>query len=280
MMALLWTFVGMKAGAIEAPGAGSAIASATKRPVVPFELIFQELRSRGAWTQNEGGTWVWQPRGVKADWSPFARGTWVVTGEGWFWLSEDPWGWATSHYGRWDWREKAGWFWLPDRDWSAAWATWRQGEEGIGWRPAASGNEGAGAQMEGWTFLPWSNISRALIPRSTTGGGSRVMNTLEAIVASSATAVAATTDLLAKTRAATGSGPDRSLIESKTGRRLVPCKIVDSAEPRELLLVGRDETVVSAFRPTIKESAAEIQQVIAQKAQRYKAVPERKGAKK
>jgi hypothetical protein len=112
------------------------------------------------------------------------------------------------------------------------------------------------------------------------------MNTLEALVASSATAVAATAEFLSQTRnvtriekrddAANNPGPERALVEAKTGRRLAACRIVDSSEPRELLIVARDETVVLAFRPAIKENSEEIQQLITRQADRYRAVQERK----
>lgn len=32
---------------------------------------------------------------------------------GWTWFSDEPFGWATYHYGRWAWDSQAGWLWVP-----------------------------------------------------------------------------------------------------------------------------------------------------------------------
>src|SRR5574337_2168421 len=52
----------------------------------------------------------------------------------WF---DDPFGWATSHYGRWVYANR--WVWVPDTTWGPAWVTWRQGDDYIGWAPCGYG---------------------------------------------------------------------------------------------------------------------------------------------
>jgi len=32
----------------------------------------------------------------------YSNGRWQRTDAGWYWSSEEPWAWATYHYGRWD----------------------------------------------------------------------------------------------------------------------------------------------------------------------------------
>jgi len=313
--------VAASAAAAPLPTPVAAPPPSTKRPVVPFEVFFQNLKAYGSWLALEEGHWVWRPDSASRDWRPFGTGTWVITkphsetadsqseiqnpiskieNPQWYWLADEPWGWATSHYGRWLWREfsirnpkseiqnpeKGGWVWLPDREWSPAWVTWRQGEMGIGWHPMPEIANAQSEIREGSTFLLWINISQALIARSSTPNRPRPANALEALGVSSSTAVGATADLLSQTRLVTsfekqgggmkGVGPDRTLVESKTGRRLASCRIVDTNQPREILIVGRDETVVLAFRPIVKESSSEMQQFLSRRAEQYRTIQQQK----
>src|ERR1043166_3051545 len=65
--------------------------------------------------------------------SPFSNGNWVRCDAGWLWVSEEPWGWATYHYGRWDMNAEFGWFWVPQTVWAPAWVSWHEGGGYIGW---------------------------------------------------------------------------------------------------------------------------------------------------
>lgn len=49
-------------------------------------------------------------------------------------MSYDPFGWATSHYGRWVFQNR--WVWVPSTDWAPAWVSWRQADGVVGWAPA------------------------------------------------------------------------------------------------------------------------------------------------
>jgi len=59
----------------------------------------------------------------------------VWTVDGWYWESEEPWGWATYHYGRWTYDDYYGWVWIPDLEWGPAWVEWRTGPSCLGWAP-------------------------------------------------------------------------------------------------------------------------------------------------
>src|SRR5262249_17951723 len=48
---------------------------------------------------------------------------------------DEPWGWATYHYGRWVFDPALGWVWIPGYDWAPAWVTWRFGGGDVGWAP-------------------------------------------------------------------------------------------------------------------------------------------------
>jgi len=63
------------------------------------------------------------------------EGQWVHSDYGWYWQSEEPWAWATYHYGRWVLDNYYGWVWVPDVEWAPSWVAWREGGGYIGWAP-------------------------------------------------------------------------------------------------------------------------------------------------
>src|SRR2546429_2750366 len=77
----------------------------------------------------------WRPGRVDAGWRPYCDGHWQRTDAGCYWASDEPWGWATYHYGRWDRSVEFGWIWVPHTQWAPAWVSWRQGAGYVGWAP-------------------------------------------------------------------------------------------------------------------------------------------------
>jgi hypothetical protein len=59
----------------------------------------------------------------------------VTTDYGWTWASNEPFGWATYHYGRWAWDPRLGWLWVPGTVWGPAWVSWQYGGGYVGWAP-------------------------------------------------------------------------------------------------------------------------------------------------
>ncbi|HTL59574.1 MAG TPA: DUF6600 domain-containing protein, partial [Candidatus Limnocylindrales bacterium] len=74
---------------------------------------------------------------VAVGWRPYCSGEWVWTDCGWYWHSEEPWGWACYHYGYWAEDPAYGWVWVPGVEWAPAWVSWRVGGGYIGWAPMA-----------------------------------------------------------------------------------------------------------------------------------------------
>ena len=76
---------------------------------------------------------VWYPR-VAEDWRPYAVGYWREY-PAWdaFWVSADPWGWPTHHYGRWGYSNPNGWYWLPARRWAPSWVYWAHSPGYVSW---------------------------------------------------------------------------------------------------------------------------------------------------
>jgi len=101
--------------------------------VAPF---YEALRPYGEWAWHGG--WCWIPYDIPIDWRPYTVGHWASTDAGFAWVSDEPWGWACYHYGRWDFDDDWGWCWHPGLDWAPAWVVWRTGDDWIGWAPCPS----------------------------------------------------------------------------------------------------------------------------------------------
>lgn len=102
---------------------------------VDVSTFYEPLATYGEWIEVAPYGWVWSPHGVTVNWQPYQLGRWVWTNAGWTWVSDEPFGWATYHYGRWYYHPYHGWVWLPGTQWSPAWVAWRQGDGWIGWAP-------------------------------------------------------------------------------------------------------------------------------------------------
>lgn len=102
---------------------------------VTFAVFYDGLSPYGEWISIGGGVYGWRPLHVVVGWRPYTIGRWVWTDYGWYWLSDEPWGWAVYHYGRWYYDDFYGWIWIPGYDWGPAWVEWRYGGHYIGWAP-------------------------------------------------------------------------------------------------------------------------------------------------
>ncbi|HTQ79222.1 MAG TPA: DUF6600 domain-containing protein [Thermoanaerobaculia bacterium] len=124
-----------------------------------------ELSPYGEWIERPGYGRVWVPAGVAAGWRPYTLGHWVDSDYGWTWISDEPFGWATYHYGRWSFDDEYGWVWVPGRDWGPAWVAWQSGDGYIGWAPlppAVGFRAGVGLELGGL------DLRVALVPRAYT----------------------------------------------------------------------------------------------------------------
>jgi hypothetical protein len=99
------------------------------------DLFYNALQPQGDWMEVADYGYVWHPNGVSEDWRPYTDGHWVYTDAGWTFVSDEPWGWATYHYGRWVQLADVGWSWVPDTEWAPAWVSWRRSDKYVGWAP-------------------------------------------------------------------------------------------------------------------------------------------------
>ncbi|MDI6854720.1 MAG: hypothetical protein QME75_14085 [Deltaproteobacteria bacterium] len=103
--------------------------------VQDFALFYEALAPYGKWIDYGKYGPVWFPTGVSEDWRPYLNGRWVPTEAGWVFETEEPWGWATYHYGNWFPTIEYGWVWSPGSTWYPSTAVWRTSDEYIGWAP-------------------------------------------------------------------------------------------------------------------------------------------------
>jgi len=102
-----------------------------------YSTFYNKLEPFGAWIETSDYGYVWQPRQAESSrsWRPYMNGRWVYTDAGWTWISEEAFGWATYHYGRWTRLRGVGWVWVPGNEWAPAWVSWRKSNDYVGWAP-------------------------------------------------------------------------------------------------------------------------------------------------
>jgi hypothetical protein len=90
-----------------------AASSRTAEYVNPDVTGYEDLDDHGSWSSEPEYGYVWTPRHVAVDWSPYRYGRWVwVSPWGWTWIDDAPWGYAPFHYGRWA-HIRHRWCWVP-----------------------------------------------------------------------------------------------------------------------------------------------------------------------
>ncbi len=111
--------------------------SADGRTTRSYDTFYRKLEPYGAWREAGDYGYVWQPRVAQQSrtWRPYTDGRWAYTDAGWTWVSDEPFGWATYHYGRWTRLRGVGWVWVPGEEWAPAWVSWRTSNDHVGWAP-------------------------------------------------------------------------------------------------------------------------------------------------
>jgi len=97
--------------------------------------FYTALAPYGEWIELNDGMTVWQPNMMPGNWEPYTIGRWEWTADGWYWDSDEPFGYITYHYGRWYNDDYYGWIWVPDDQWAPAWVDWRYDDDYVGWAP-------------------------------------------------------------------------------------------------------------------------------------------------
>ncbi len=208
--------------------------------VIQAESDFYEpLAPHGEWVVVESYGRCWRPTRVEVGWRPYADGYWRRTDAGWYWVSAEPWGWATYHYGRWDWSVEFGWIWVPHTQWAPAWVSWRQGAGYVGWAPLPPA---AGIRARGIVEVHETAIApRAFVFVSE----QRLLDPVRptTVIVNNTTLINQTvniTQIQVVNKTVINEGPRPEIIERKSGRR------IDTIPVRELR--GREETAIATRR--------------------------------
>jgi hypothetical protein len=137
---------------------------------IPSEVrpYYRELSSHGRWVHVPEYGYTWYPYDVPAGWRPYSDGYWSHSSRGYFWVSNEPWGWAPYHYGRWNWVTGYGWCWAPGRLFGGAWVSWSWGRAHLGWAPLNYWNQPVWVRSvrygyydpRCWTFVAYNDFGR------------------------------------------------------------------------------------------------------------------------
>ncbi len=120
---------------------------------VPADVRYysDDLDDNGSWVDVADVGWCWRPRVASADWRPYSRGRWGAYSSGLTWVSDEPFGYLTYHYGRWGWGSDFGWYWVPGSNYSPAWVAWNYSGSYCGWAPLGYYN-----QPCAWGYGAWN----------------------------------------------------------------------------------------------------------------------------
>lgn len=223
-----------------------------QNPSVDVGFFYNELSPYGEWVRHPQYGWAWFPRNVAPGWRPYSLGRWVESDYGWTWASDEPFGWATYHYGRWAWDPQIGWLWVPGTDWGPAWVSWQQGNGYVGWAPLppAVGFEiGVGIRLGGFNLslgiaprdYAFVDERRFLDPRV---GGYIVPEARNITIINNTTNI---TNYTVINNQVINHGVPIERIEQVTGRRAPRLRVVTVPNVRG---AGVQRDVISIYRPT------------------------------
>ncbi len=201
---------------------------------VSFDYFQDELSTHGSWIDYGSYGSCWVPAGVHDGWRPYEDGNWVLTDYGWTWNSNEPWGWATCHYGRWDYDSYYGWVWIPGTTWAPAWVAWQYGDGWVGWAPLPP--------SAGWSFSVGLSFGSTHMIRSDQWCFVPTERFCDRQVRRHVVPVSRNGRLLERTRNATrydvrdgrpvNHGVDVAFVEKGRGRRVERQRLADAESPR------------------------------------------------
>ena len=126
-------------------GSAQDLSAFAEDPPVTEADIEAALSPNGEWVDVAPWGRVWQPDDEAANDSfvPYtSNGQRLYGAYGWTFDSNDPWGWAAFHFGRWVFVAELGWVWTPGAGadavipvWGPGWVTWRTDGDVVGWVP-------------------------------------------------------------------------------------------------------------------------------------------------
>ena len=190
--------------------------------------FYEPLASDGEWVVIGSYGRCWRPGHVARDWRPYSEGYWQRTDAGWYWVSDEPWAWATYHYGRWNFSDQYGWYWVPQTQWAPAWVSWHEGGGYIGWAP-----------------LYPSGVT-VILPQAYVFVEER--HFMEPV--SRSTVVVNNTTIIHKT--VINEGPATTVIEKASGRKVEAVPVQELRHKQEAAVVSKQRTPTATSEKTVQ----------------------------
>jgi len=209
------------------------------------DFFYDALAPYGDWMEMQPYGWVWAPRSVDAGWRPYRNGHWVYTDYDWTWVSDEPWGWAPFHYGRWTVDSRYGWVWVPGSVWAPAWVSWRYGDDYAGWAPlppdadVALGQASFGIDPLAYCFVPARYLTEP------------VLTSHYVPAARNVTIVNVTRNVTNYTvvdNRVVNQGVQLAEVEKATGRAVPRARIAEAAAPAPTRVRGNE---VAIYKPPV-----------------------------
>jgi len=204
--------------------------------------FYEPLSPHGEWVVVGSYGRCWRPTRVTVGWRPYCDGHWRRTDAGWYWVSDEPWGWATYHYGRWDWSVGFGWVWVPHTQWAPAWVAWRHGGGYVGWAPLPpSARFGARGVLEvreptspprAFVFVSEQRLMEPVRPTTVIVNNTTIINKTVNI-----------TKVEVVNQTVINEGPRPEVIERRSGRKVqsIPVRELRHKEETEVVARQRNE---------------------------------------
>jgi hypothetical protein len=205
--------------------------------------FYEPLAPQGEWVVIGSYGRCWRPGHVARDWRPYSEGYWQRTDAGWYWVSDEPWAWATYHYGRWNFTDEYGWYWVPQIEWAPAWVSWHEGGGYIGWAP-----------------LYPSGVT-VILPQAYVFVEER--HFMEPV--SRSTVVVNNTTIINKT-IINNQGPDTTVIERASGRKIEAVPVQDFRHKQEAAVASKQRAPAATSEKSVPTPARSEAQPAGQKA--------------
>ena len=221
-----------------------------QQPNVSFQVFYDQLSPYGEWVNYPNWGYVWIPD-AGPDFVPYStQGHWILTDDGWTWISDYSWGWAPFHYGRWDYDQYYGWFWVPGNEWGPAWVTWRRADGYYGWAPMEPGislsatfGRAYDIHDDHWIFVKDRDIDRADINHY-------YISRTDQVRVVRYSSVINNTYVDSRRHTTYVTGPARADIQKVTGRKLNPVAIQEYNKPGQELSNGHFQI----YRPVVMKN--------------------------
>jgi hypothetical protein len=207
--------------------------------------FYEPLSPYGRWEVVGSYGRCWIPGRVDSDWRPYCNGNWQRTDAGWYWASDEPWGWATYHYGRWDLSPSFGWYWVPQTQWAPAWVSWHEGGGYVGWAPLyPSARFGHGGSIEvdvriispqAFVFVEERHFLSPVRPTTVVVNNTTIINKTVTI-----------TKIKVVNKTVINEGPRTTVIEQASGRKVQDVPVRELRHKEEAAIVAKQRTTPSA----------------------------------